>query len=235
MVIDRLSTYQVPEELTRNQVEGFLSQALLGLAKDISFKIDSILNLLESEELIQLIDQEKITIAMVKPDLINGVNQPYGSLSDAELDAQIRSDIADPLEEIFSISLSLTPEMVEEWYGGGPKERQLQSPPIDENRYGVKHLTRWDEYKALMTSGPVTISLLFSNTGSAVVEWRRQMGNHWDIRRVREEFPNSLRAKYARDPHNNLLHGSDSAESVKHEVKLLKDFLKQYRLLVSEH
>jgi len=227
-IVDRLKSIPIPEGLSRENVSQFLSQALLGEVRWPPSQIREIRTNLESKELEVLVNEGKITLALIKPELASAVPQDSDKpVSDSEIVEQIRDNIRVPLQEFFSISLVLTDEMVEEWYEGMAKQRQIGVPPFDENRYGQHHESRWDEYKSLMLRGSVTFLLLYSEDGKAVEHWRQQMGNHWNVDKVREMFPDSLRAKLAKDNHNNLLHGSDSPESALREIHLLSNYLGQ--------
>src|SRR5260221_2804482 len=221
-VIEHLKSIPIPEELNRENISKLYVQGLLGEIGLSPTGIEDIREILESKEFEVIVKEGKVSLALIKPDLEAAVPQRgTRHRSDAEIVEQIRHDIQSPLREIFSISLVLTDEMVEEWYVGKPKQQQVGIPPFDENRYGLHHNSRWDEYKSLMLRGPVTFLLLYSEDGKAVEHWRQQMGNHWNIEKAKEMFPNSLRAKYAKDNHNNLLHGSDSPESAIREIRLL--------------
>lgn len=180
--------------------------------------VEAIKEALLSPEMSNLIHQGKITFAMIKPRLDEST-QLGDNQSDYEIANAISHKISMPLEVVFEASFVFTDEMIEEFYGGIPKERQLESPPIDPNRYGKQHASRWDEFKALMKQGPVTGLILYSEQGNAVMEWRNQMGNDWKITKVKETYPDSLRARYGNANHNNLLHGSDSSESVMYEIE----------------
>jgi len=162
---------------------------------------------------------------MIKPRLDEGMVKQQPDLDDSALADQLLGEIKDPLEVVFSISLLLDDEQIEQWYGGQPKSNQIKFPPLAEERYGVRHSNRWEEFKMLMKRGPVTFALLYENNGQAIQEWRNQMGNDWNIERVKINFPDSLRARFGIDNHNNLLHGSDSPDSARKEVNLLANFL----------
>ena len=71
---------------------------------------------------------------------------------------------------------------------------------------------------AMMKSGPTTVLLLHSGDGQAIQHWRKLVG-HWDI--VDTNQPETIRGKYGKDNYNNLIHGSDSPDSVKNELGLI--------------
>jgi nucleoside diphosphate kinase len=222
-VIDRLRQLQ-SAELSRDKITQFYVQGLLGL---VEFpQLTDINEALTSAEMKSLIENGHITFAMIKPMLeessVLGDHQ-----KDHEIATTITQEINSPLEVVFQASFVFTDEMIEEFYGGPPKENQMKVPPIDPNRYGQEHATRWDEFAALMKQGPVTGVILYSENGSAVEEWRNQLGNHWDINRVKEIQPESIRARFGLSNHNNLVHGSDSPESAQREINFFARALQQ--------
>jgi len=228
-MLDKLRHLPIPEELTRKRLDETLAQALLGSA-ELEPYIDEIVQVLRSQELSQLINEGEITLAMIKPRLEDAISDNAGvetTRDDASLAALLEHSIQPPLSSVFEVSMIFTEEMVNEWYGGSPKERQLQLPPENPHRYGMEFQNRWEEFMALMTKGPVTFLLLYDEGGNAVQLWREQMGNDWHMIRVKEKYPDSLRARYGVDNHNNLLHGSDSPESVRREVAFVADKLEK--------
>jgi len=230
-VIGILKHIDVPEYYSRFHMEQIFSQGVLGDFIE-SAAIRFAVEIFESQELKKQIDEGKITVAMVKPrlkeSLATSVLESRGAaFTDSDILTEIEQAILKPLVAVFSISLILSPEMIDLFYAGSPMERQQQVPPIDPERYGQHHEHRWSEYRALMASGPVTFVILYSQDGKAVSHWRKQMGDDWNVERVRTNHPDSLRARFAESSHNNLLHGSDSVENVHREIALLAQFLKQ--------
>ncbi len=57
---------------------------------------------------------------------------------------------------------------------------------------------------------------------SAVVWWRDKMGDTMP-NKARENNPNSIRARHATGVPNNIVHGSDSPESVRREIRILAE------------
>lgn len=215
------------ESFSRSKMNELHAQGILGGFIESSI-IQPVIEILESDELQELIKEGKITLAMIKPRLEAAVAESINrTLLDSDIAVEIEQSISEPLAVVFSISLNLSPEMIDRFYAGDPMERQRQVPPIDHERYGQHHDHRWSEYRALMASGPVTFAILYSPDNKAVANWREQMGNDWNVERVKVNYPNSLRARFAKDSHNNLLHGSDSSESAKREIDLLAEFLQQ--------
>lgn len=209
--------------------QGLLVEAFIALEKPV---LQEIIQLLSSQELRDLINRGEITLAMIKPALTESTTLAVTLTEDKQNQLLIEA-ISPPLDPIFEIVLPMDEETLEAWYGGKPKQAQSQISPIDTTRYGQTHYSRWDEFVALMNRGSVTFVLLFDSNGNAVAEWREQMGNHWNVEKVKHEYPNSLRALYAVDNHNNIFHGSDSPQSVIKEIELLVGLIEK-KIALSE-
>ena len=152
-----------------------------------------------------------LTLGMIKP-----------SLHDAFIDASIHDAVA--AEIVAKASIAFDSEAVNEFYKGGPYDSMYPNPPIRDPQYA----NRWEEYVDMMASGPSTILLLGQEDGEAVSTWRSQLG-HWNIEANRD--PKTIRGRYARDNHNNILHGSDSPESVLREMSIVSNLFE--RALIS--
>jgi len=219
-MLERLQTLPI-EFLNREAVALALAADSLrdinGLnAEQIGTLIESI----KSKELSELIERGEITVAMIRPQAFHN----KVGLSDLEMEQTIIAEIQAPLEVAISFAVVFDEETVDQFYGGAPKERQLKSEP-----YTHKHFNnRWDEFVAMMKSGPTTVLLLHSGDGQAIQHWRKLVG-HWNI--VDTDQPDTIRGKYGKDNYNNLIHGSDSPESVKNELGLITQQLaRTYKL-----
>jgi len=219
----RLSEAKVPQILTsrelvlKRKMDGTLANLLKAIDREL---LDKIIKLLKSKEIQNAIIEGKITIALIKPMLVENGN--FSNFISEDSRARIIvSQIPKNLEIIFDIVLQMDSLSLEEWYGGLPKQQQMKFQPIDPNRYGRKFTNRWEEFKALIERGPVTFLILYSSKNNAIEEWRKAMGNHWDVSIAKKNYPGSLRAKFANDNHNNIFHGSDSVESVERELQIL--------------
>lgn len=169
------------------------------------------INLLSDQDLLSEIRNGNVTLAMIRPELDSSTAIHGNDIAIAE---EIETYIAD-LGILAKFSLTFDEEAVNEFYSGGPKEVQLEQPPMRRNTE-----TRWNEFVAIMTSGPTTILLLHTPEGNAIQEWRRQVG-HWNIEANRD--PATIRGKFGLDNYNNLVHGSDAPESVEREVGIIKE------------
>jgi len=212
-LFSRLQTIENTGVLERASAEGVFSQGLV--SQEFQRQLcEQLAELLTSEEMFAIADRGEITFSMLRP----GADRNIQQISDVEVEAYIKNIVKTQLEVVTSFSIVFTPELVEKFYGGAPKDVQIALPP--ELHQG--HHNRWEEFKDLMTSGPASIILLRDEEGEAVSKWRGLVG-HWDV--INRRDPETLRGQLAVDNYNNLLHGSDSAESVKNELKLVADYL----------
>ena len=185
--------------------------------------LSKIIALLGSDNLREACKNGNITVALVKPELVSATHG-FEGLTDNEIKDQLLAEIELPLEKLFEISFKMPGQIVNDWYGGTPRERQIELQPLKNPGYS----SRWQEYFKFMTDNPSTYVLLYSEDGNAVKEWRSQMGDNWNIEEIIHEEPDSLRARYAVDNHNNLFHGSDSPENAQRELDLLIKALQWY-------
>jgi nucleoside diphosphate kinase len=65
---------------------------------------------------------------------------------------------------------------------------------------------------------------LGDENGEAVSKWRSQLG-HWNVEAKRDL--STIRGRWARDNHNNLLHGSDSPESALREIHIVSNLFER--------
>lgn len=228
--LEQLSV-NVPE-LNRDSIHPELAPALIGQVELTHREsLQSIIDILESDEFSQAIDQGKITLGMIKPRLDEAVDEQHATtleeVSDTAISKTILEEISKELSILLSISLTLSQEFIENFYAGPPVEKQSAIPAMEPDRYGKDFSNRWEEYVAMMERGPATFLILHDETGNAVPKWRALMGDNWNVPVLKEEDPDSLRARWARDSHNNIFHGSDSAESVKKEINNLSAALKE--------
>lgn len=158
-----------------------------------------------------------ITLAMIRPSV--GPEANNLGLDDIEAANKIE-EMIEGLGVLAKISIKLTPQAAEEFYGGGPRENMSKEAPINPNIYE----SRWPEFIDFMTSGPTTIILLYSPAGDAISRWRSHLG-HWNIDEVRDEA--TIRGKLGVNKYNNLVHGSDSPESVLREASIIRSCIQR--------
>lgn len=171
--------------------------------------IQRFITVVEHPEFSNLVDKGNITLAMIRPH----THDNRKNLSHTEATQRIIQSIREPLMVIGQASLIVSPEAVDELYQG-EKESMIQVPSVS-----GKFPNRWKELLDLMTSGPITILLLYSSHGDAVPWWRTQMGDHWDPQRNPK---GTIRREFATSAYNNLVHGSDSIGSAKRELAWAK-------------
>ena len=177
----------------------------------------AVIELLESEQLAELIKEGKLTLAMIKPSVGPDANK-FG-LEDIAASDEIESRITG-LGELAKFSFTFDSDAADVFYEE-PAESMIPYPPLVSDSYE----NRWEEYKALMTSGPVTVILLYGE--NAIETWRSHLG-HWNI--VKNHDPDTIRGALGVDNHNNLVHGSDSPESAAREVRIVTEQLKRLSL-----
>lgn len=207
----------LPEFLDRgNVITPEKSPAILGIINEGANPIRELISILDSSDIKQQIQDGKLTIGMIKPrlDIHMKGSTEISFAEDARLLKQLMGQIKEPLEPVVSVSFYMSEEMLETFYAGDPKNRMLGVRTEDGN-------TKWDDFKSMMSTGPVTFFLLHSKFGNAVDEWRNQMGESWNIDLVSK---GKLR-KNAKTNNNNLTHGSDSPESVYKELEFIKKYL----------
>lgn len=219
-----LKTLAVPEVLTIRQERPTLSESDLGQVKRI-------IEVLESAEINRLIDEGKLTLALIKPQANQGKNLPS---NDQEAAGVLLGEIRDSIPEfkdaeMLAIVIRLSREEAEEFYAS-KKEEFL-------GRFSEKEptVTLWESNVGFMCSGPSTFVLLYlpslpdvsadSNEGDAVKWWREKIGHTFGSRAA----PGTIRNKYAIDDNlpNNIVHGSDSKEAVRRELQVLVGHLKK--------
>jgi nucleoside diphosphate kinase len=165
--------------------------------------------ILSHPEFKRLIDEGYVTLAAIKPHTEKTLlpEKIAEVVDDISGERAVLDLIQPPLQNIFQISLALTPRDLQEFYPG-LKER---IPPKN-----------WKKFKDSMLSGPVTYIVLYSEDGNAIEEWRRQIGKT-DPETARKETPDTIRALYARSIANNIVHGSASIDDVRVEIGWLKN------------
>ncbi len=179
-------------------------------------KVDKIVMVLEHPQLQRLIEEDKITVAGIKPKT---QESRLGVTNDNEGEQRILAMVRSPLEFIFTISVSLSTNDIDAFYPSELKNSLIRMEEGESNK--------WDLFKQYMLSGPVTYMLLYSPRGGAVEEWRRQMGAT-DPQQAESE---SIRGSWALSIRQNLVHGSSGNTSeekitnVKKESEWLKNKL----------
>lgn len=193
--------------------------------------LPKIMEILSNDEFKEEIESGKITLAMLKPDLFSDaiMDDKHKKLNEDERCKFLIKQIKAPLESKFEIALPLDVDFLDKWYSDGAKDRQLDAPPIDSERYGSSYKNRWEEFVALMTERTAaTFALLYDPDGNACNILRSQIGKTWDVDILKKENQKVLRSDYSKDNHNNLFHGSDDIEAVKREINIVVSLIQRY-------
>lgn len=172
-------------------------------------KISRILDVLSHPGLDTLIDQGQITLGIIKPHANEGRGLPE---DDEEAAQAVLREIGDE-NIVFTFSTKLNPEEAEDFYRD---IKEKYSRVKDESGRSV-----WDRINEFVQSGPLTFLIIHREEGDAVSWWRNKMG----ATKANEADPASIRGKYAIQEKlpNNITHGSDSVESVRKEVGVLRE------------
>jgi nucleoside diphosphate kinase len=181
------------------------------LLPDDELAAQHVLEVLSYPELNNLIDEGFVTIGIIKPQVEEGDNLP----SDADKAANIIKNEIGENHIMLDFVHTFTEEDVEKFYEG------VKNRLLNDGREEI-----WEMIKSFSSLKPVNILLLFYPEGDAVARWRNVMGPT-DPQKAREEFPDSIRGKHANTLPNNIVHGSDSMDSVKREMEIIKVSLEQ--------
>lgn len=178
-------------------------------------KLELAVQILSHPELHELIDEGKITYAMIRPNLELG-----GSTgTDEEIANQVKQRITDAgFEIIFDIPIHFKTEDADEFYANvKPRLESIQLPP-EEAALGQ---SAWESFSNLFRRAATSVLLLYkpnaTNTPqSAQEKWREVLGPTFPPQgatgSIRADFGNRI---------NNIAHGSDSIESVHRETRWL--------------
>lgn len=187
------------------------------LEKEKLKKIEQVLN---HPELDSLIDEGKLTLGIIKPKAFEGRGLPD---NDEEATEVLLSEIGGE-NIVFKFSTQLNPTQVEDFYGD-VKDKYSQIKADPEN-------TVWDTLYRFSQSGPLTFLLIYREEGDAIQWWRTKMGKT----QPKDADPLSIRGRFGvqeRLP-NNLTHGSDSRDSVRKELGVLKNVISTINCKVDE-
>lgn len=173
---------------------------------------ESVKKLLIDDRVIEAAYRGNLTLAMIRPKV--GPEANLRGLSD-ESCAELVEEMIEGMGVVAKFSFTFTEDIVDEFYSGLPQATMERNVPQDPSRFE----SRWPEFKEFMASGPTTALLLFSPNGDAIERWRAHLG-HWNIEKYRD--PATIRGSLGVDIFNNLVHGSDSPDSVVRELGLIR-------------
>ncbi len=178
------------------------------------YKLDKMIDVLDHPALNQLIEEGKVTLGAIKP---RTEDSKLSVDSDEVGERILLGMIKSPLEVVFTISLSPSPDDIEEFYPEEVRQRLSSIKTDDTNE--------WQLFKTHMLSGPITYFLLYAPDGNAVAEWRQQIG----ATNPEKASPDSIRGRFALSVRKNLVHGSSGDTKVEkiNNVKLETEWLKK--------
>lgn len=163
-----------------------------------------------------LIKAGYITIGMIKPRLDQHIDLGKVEVdfpSDSEIVSHVMAMIDSPLEVLATVSMRMSPKMVEEFY--------LSSKPNMQNKE-PDGKTTWQHFHDLMASGPVTFMVIGSPEGNAIELWRQKIGRSWDVAKSQPgQFRNLMKSNA-----NNGFHGSDKIQAVIDELNFITKHMK---------
>jgi len=169
-----------------------------------------VVQLLRSPELTNMALANNLTVAMIRPSV--GPDANVLNLSDVDAADLIEEQIQE-LGVVAKFSFRFDPDVLEIFYAGPSQDAMRAAEPRHQGGFE----TKWDEFKHLMVAEPTTVLVLFAEE-DAITKWRDHLG-HWNIEANRD--PTTIRGRLGVDNFNNLVHGSDSTESVMRELDLI--------------
>lgn len=217
-----LNELKTPYAFSERDFGAYLTDGIregrIALAELEHKKLHKICEILDHPEFDQLVNEGKITLGIIKPL----ANDSKGLSSD---DQEAANKLLDEIDEIgqknivFSFSTKLNGSEVDEFYQDVKKrftEEYYDNPPEGQRI--------WESIYKYSQSGPLTFVLFYHEEGDAIAWWREKMGNT----HPNEADPESIRGKYAKEENlpNNLVHGSDSIESVKKEISVMTKLIR---------
>lgn len=174
-------------------------------------KLDTIVELLKSPDVSDLVDKGSLTLGMIKPQVGTALGLPY---NDDEAAKVLMHEI-DPSRVVFNFAYKFTHAQTEVFYALIKEQYQDVITPIGDSI--------WESLYNFAPSGPLSIMLLQDEGGDAVQWWRNRMGNTQPGKAAKE----SIRGRHAVQEMlpNNLVHGSGSVDEAKREIGLVADIL----------
>lgn len=180
-------------------------------------KLSLIREILHHPKLEELINQGKITVALIKPHVHKGKSTERDDVTATTI---LKEEIKPPLKVIFALPTHMTPADVRYFYDSIYPVLSNKPDPETSGKSSV-----WKRHADYMTSGAITMVLLYSEEGHAIDEWRRQLG---PTNPEKDPEGESIRGRYGWDIRGNVGHGSndDTPEgkiaAVKYEVSWMK-------------
>lgn len=223
-ILPQLLDLKEPATLSRQSLIAATVQREAGEYEKLSLSeldkkyLQKVGEVLAHPQLDDLIEEGAIALTLLKPEL----HDNKLGLSDEDAARAIIEALPPSLEPVFSLSVLFTQDMLDAFWGGRQKEKQLQVGPNNPNNFG-KFSDRWEEFSHMMTTGVSTLVLLYSPSGNAINTLRSQIG-HWSVDYAADD---SIRGRFANGKHNNLIHGSDSKQALRNELTVVRERVRE--------
>lgn len=195
------------EPITR-AIRDFRAKGLQAILDSLEIKPDQkerivkIRALLKDKNFLKLVKSGHVTFGMIKPEANEA---KFRERTDEEVAKMVLAEIGEPLKVLAAQNFFFPLDYAADFYG-----HLADRPEV------------FTRVSGFMAGGAVTGLVLFNPNGNAVEEWRRQMGST----NPKNASPDSLRARFADTIENNVLHGSDSIQSVQRELKMFEGLLR---------
>lgn len=206
--IDALRKNKAKEVLSsRNKAKKVFDEKAK-LAKSEIKKLQEIRKILEHEILHSLIDEGKITFAMIKPKVNEGKSLPADEDEAANI---IHGEIGEAA--VFRFAVKFNQKKAEEFYKN-IKENLPQE--------------RWEDLMGFVTSGPLDVVLVHREERDAVSWWRGKIGP--TNPQMADET--TIRGKYGIHIGNNIVHGSNKPSEARREILIISKVIEERILLI---
>lgn len=193
------------------------------------------MDLVNSNEVMSDIRAGKLALIIFRPNLSRAVVQDMldHQASDMDIINYFMNQKFLEFSDAVMIHAKLDHEFVNELYGreaGVIKTMQgRRAYPEGSKVEGISN--SWDDFLHLMTSGISTLALLRGGITDATGRIREAIGSHQDLERRNEGLSHNaygIRASYARNAYNNLIHGSDSPADTLGELQVFNRYLERF-------
>ena len=169
-----LEQSELADVVLSREITSKIPQSMLGVMRELSNPVARLREILQGKEMSDLIKAGYITIGMIKPRLDRHIDRHIDlekvevdfPEDDAKIVNGIMNLIDSPLEVLATVSMRMSPEMVEEFYVSSKPNMQNKEPDGK---------TTWQHFHELMASGPVTFMVIGSPNGNAIDLWRQKI------------------------------------------------------------
>lgn len=212
MVVQEFERLTIPATFTTRSAARSFFQGEVDLTPQEYGQMHRILCAVENKELDDLVKEGRISVGLIKPNAQESRNlSPVDDIAAATILSEINQT-----RLLFSIPTQFSQDQAESFYA--PLKVKYEKIYRPNNGISI-----WSSIIGQITSGPLTFLLLYSKNEDAVSWWRETIG----ATNPTTANPASIRGKYALEEKlpNNLVHGSDSAESALRELQVMRNVL----------